>query len=192
MKPETVIGLHRKGFELYRTSESRNRGGRPPIDAEIRTLIGPMAIENPTWGATRIHGELLRLGVNVGETTVSPTPRYVIRDRDELYGANFVRRVRAMGVEQVTLAIVAAHVSRRTTFGGTTVSRREASEASKLRSDSFSGGTLGAALDQLLQLVDELFNALERTRLVNGHADDCRGLRRAAGSDVDFAMARAR
>jgi hypothetical protein len=45
VKPETVIGWHRKGFKLYWTSESRNRGGRPPIDAEIRThlLISPPA-----------------------------------------------------------------------------------------------------------------------------------------------------
>jgi putative transposase len=73
VKPETVIGWHRKGFKLYWTSESRNRGGRPPIDREIRALIRRMAIENPTWGAPRIHGELLKLGLEVGEATVSRT-----------------------------------------------------------------------------------------------------------------------
>ena len=51
VKPETVIGWHRKGFKLYWTRKSRNRGGRPPIDAEIRALIRRMARENPTWGA---------------------------------------------------------------------------------------------------------------------------------------------
>ncbi|MDB4278679.1 hypothetical protein N9917_03680, partial [Deltaproteobacteria bacterium] len=57
VKPETVIGWHRKGFRLYWTWKSRNRGGRPPIDRELRTLIRRMARENPTWGAPRIHGE---------------------------------------------------------------------------------------------------------------------------------------
>ncbi|MFZ1863750.1 MAG: helix-turn-helix domain-containing protein [Polyangiales bacterium] len=71
MKPETVIGWHRKGFKLYWTWKSRTRGGRPRIDVEIRTLIRRMARENPTWGAPRIHGELLKLGFEVSEATVS-------------------------------------------------------------------------------------------------------------------------
>ena len=183
VKPQTVIGWHRKGFKLYWTWKSRHRGGRPPIDAEIRTLIRRMARENPTWGAPRIHGELLMLGFEVGEATVSrcmprrrktpsqtwrsflrnhtqdivsidffvvPTatfrvlyvflvleherrrivhfnvtdapsaqwtgqqlvnafpddsaPKYVIRDRDKIYGVDFVARVRAMGIEQVLTA----------------------------------------------------------------------------------------
>ncbi len=65
VKPQTVIGWHRKGFKLYWTWKSRHRGGRPPIDAEIRTLIRRIATENPTWGAPRIHGELLMLGFEV-------------------------------------------------------------------------------------------------------------------------------
>jgi hypothetical protein len=56
VKPQTVIGWHRKGFKLYWTSESRHRGGRPPIDAELRTLIRRIATENPTWGAPRVQG----------------------------------------------------------------------------------------------------------------------------------------
>jgi putative transposase len=78
VKPQTVIGWHRKGFKLYWTSESRHRGGRPPIDAEIRTLIRRIATENPTWGAPRIHGELLMPGFEVAEATVS---RYMPRRR---------------------------------------------------------------------------------------------------------------
>jgi hypothetical protein len=70
-KPETVIRWHRKGFKLYWSWKSRNRGGRPPIDGEIRALIGRMARKNPTWGAPRIHGELLKLGFDVSEATVS-------------------------------------------------------------------------------------------------------------------------
>ena len=60
VKPQTVIGWHRKGFKLYWSWKSRNTGGRPPIDAEIRTLIRRMAVENPTWGAPRTHGERLK------------------------------------------------------------------------------------------------------------------------------------
>lgn len=78
VKPETVIRWHRKGFRLYWTYKSRNRRGRPPIDREIRTLIHRMAGENPTWGAPRIHGELLKLGFDVGAATVS---RYMPRRR---------------------------------------------------------------------------------------------------------------
>jgi hypothetical protein len=78
MKPQTVIRWHRKGFRLYWTWNSRNRGGRPPIDAAIRTLIRQMARENTTWGAPRIHGELLMLGFEVAEATVS---RYMPRRR---------------------------------------------------------------------------------------------------------------
>ena len=69
VKPETVIRWHRKGFRLYWNCKSRNRGGRPPIDAEIRALIRRMALENPTWGAPRIHGELFMLGFEVSEVT---------------------------------------------------------------------------------------------------------------------------
>jgi hypothetical protein len=183
VKPETVIGWHRKGFKLYWTWKSRNQGGRPPKDVEIRSLIRRMARENPTWGAPRIHGELLKLGFDISEATVSrymprrrkppsqtwrsflrnhtlglvsidffvvPTatfrvlyvflvleherrrivhfnvteapsarwtgqqlvnafpydsaPKYLIRDRDKIYGAAFVRCVRAMGIEQVLTA----------------------------------------------------------------------------------------
>ena len=72
VKPETVIGWHRKGFKLFWTWKSRKRGpGRPKISIEIRNLIKTMANENPTWGAPRIHGELLTLGIEIDETTVS-------------------------------------------------------------------------------------------------------------------------
>lgn len=71
VKPETVIGWHRKGCRLYWTWRSRNRGGRPRIGAELRSLIRRMALENPIWGAPRIHGELLKLGYEVSEATVS-------------------------------------------------------------------------------------------------------------------------
>jgi hypothetical protein len=72
VKPKTVIGWHRKGFKLFWKFKSRGKGsGRPPISPEIRDLILKMAEANPLWGAPRIHGELLKLGFEVSERTVS-------------------------------------------------------------------------------------------------------------------------
>jgi transposase InsO family protein len=177
VKPDTVIRWHRAGFRAYWRWKSRSRGGRPRTAAEIRQLIRDMSIANPLWGAPRIHGELLKLGIAVGQTTVAkymakrrrppsqgwktflynhadgiasmdlfvvptisfrllygllilqharrellwlavtahPTaewiarqvtealgwreaPRYVVRDRDRVYGSDFIRRIRAMGI----------------------------------------------------------------------------------------------
>ncbi len=72
VKPDTVVGWHRAGFRLYwRFRSRRKRVGRPRTRQEIRDLIKRMAAENGTWGAPRIHGELLKLGVAVSERTVS-------------------------------------------------------------------------------------------------------------------------
>jgi transposase InsO family protein len=177
VKPDTVIRWHRAGFQTYWRWKSQSRGGRPTTAKEIRKLIYEMSVANPLWGAPRIHGELLKLGIEVGQTTVAkymakrrrppsqgwktflynhadgiaamdlfvvptisfrllytlvilqhsrrellrlgvtahPTaewiaqqlteafgwreaPRYVVRDRDRLYGGVFIRRVRAMGI----------------------------------------------------------------------------------------------
>ena len=70
VKPETVVRWHRQGFKLYGKWKSR-REGRPRIEKEIRDLIRRMSRENPTWGAPRIHSELLLLGYEVAESTVS-------------------------------------------------------------------------------------------------------------------------
>jgi hypothetical protein len=71
--PRTVVGWHRAGFRLYWTWVSRARrvGGRRRVSKEVRALICRMATENPTWGAPRIHGELLKLGLHLSEITVS-------------------------------------------------------------------------------------------------------------------------
>jgi hypothetical protein len=77
VKPETVVAWHRAGFRLFWRLRSRPKSlGRPRIDAEVRTLIRRMVNENPSWGAPRIHGELLKLGFEVSERTVS---RYLRR-----------------------------------------------------------------------------------------------------------------
>ena len=77
VRPETVIGWHRKGFRLFWTWKSRHgRTGRPRVAVEARELIRRMSRENPLWGAPRTHGELLKLGIDVGETSVS---KYMVR-----------------------------------------------------------------------------------------------------------------
>jgi transposase InsO family protein len=177
IRPETLVRWHRAGFRRYWRWKSRRQGGRPPIKAELRALIRQMSTENQLWGAPRIHGELLKLGVEVAQSSVAkymvkrrgppsqgwrtflrnhapevaamdlfvvptigfkllyglvvvrihrrdlvcinvtanPTaewvarqiteafpwneaPRYMIRDRDRIYGAVVTRRLRAMGI----------------------------------------------------------------------------------------------
>jgi putative transposase len=71
VKPETVIAWHRRGFQLWWTWKSRRRLGRPTVPANIRTLIREMAAANPRWGAPRMHGELLKLGIDVCQATVA-------------------------------------------------------------------------------------------------------------------------
>ncbi len=177
IRPETLVRWHRAGFRCYWRWKSRPRGGRPQIDTELRALIWRMSMENPLWGAPRIHGELLKLGFESAQSSVAkymvkrrgppsqgwrtflhnhapdiaamdlfvvptigfdllyafvivrlgrrdlvwinvtanPTaewvahqiteafpwdraPRYLIRDRDRIYGAVVTRRLRAMGI----------------------------------------------------------------------------------------------
>ena len=69
VKPATVVRWHRKGFRLYWRRRSR-RLGRPSMSREIRDLIRKMSLANPLWGAPRIHGELLKLGIDVSQATV--------------------------------------------------------------------------------------------------------------------------
>jgi hypothetical protein len=71
VKPDTVVRWHRKRFASYWSRLSRNLPGRPGTDREIRELIRRMAKSNPLWGAPRVHGELLKLGINISERTVS-------------------------------------------------------------------------------------------------------------------------
>src|SRR6202158_2851434 len=183
IRPETLVLWHRAGFRRHWRWKSRSRGGRPQIHLELRTLIRQMSMENLLWGAPRIHGELLKLGFSVAQSTVAtymvkrrgppsqgwrtflrnhapdiaamdffvvpticcrilygfvivrlhrrdlvwinvttnPTaewvarqvteafpwegaPRYMIRDRDRIYGTVVTRRLRAMGIRDKPIA----------------------------------------------------------------------------------------
>jgi len=183
MRPETIVRWHRAGFRRYWRWKSRSLGGRPQIEADLRALIRRMSVDNPLWGAPRIHGELLKLGFEVAQSSVAkymvkrhgppspgwrtflrnhapdiaamdlfvaptigfnllygfilvrlarrrlvwvavtpnPTaewiarqiseafpwneaPRYLIRDRDGVYGTTVTRRMRAMGIRDKPIA----------------------------------------------------------------------------------------
>src|SRR6266478_4051459 len=84
IRPETLVRWHRAGFRCYWRWKSRPRGGRPQIERELRGLIRRMSMENPLWGAPRIHGELLKLGFEVAQSSVA---KYMV-----------TRRLRAMGI----------------------------------------------------------------------------------------------
>src|SRR6266478_4065322 len=71
IRPETLVRWHRAGFRCYWRGKSRSLGGRPQIEADLRALIRRMSIENPLWGAPRIHGELLKLGFEVAQSSVA-------------------------------------------------------------------------------------------------------------------------
>ena len=76
--PETVVRWHRAGFRSYWCWKSTGRPARPTLSAEIRKLIRAMSIAKPLWGALRIHGELLKLGIDVGQTSVG---KYMVHTR---------------------------------------------------------------------------------------------------------------
>jgi len=78
VRPETVIAWHRKGFRLYWRWKSRRCQGRPSVPPEVRNLIRQMSLANPRWGAPRIHGELLKIGIEVSQATVA---KYMVRQR---------------------------------------------------------------------------------------------------------------
>jgi hypothetical protein len=78
VQPATILRWHRCGFRAYWRWKSRGRPGRPRVSRELRELIQQMSKENPLWGAPRIHGELLKLGFEIAESTVS---KYMIRRR---------------------------------------------------------------------------------------------------------------
>jgi len=78
IRPDTLVRWHRAGFRGYWRWKSNSRGGRLQIDTELRVLIRRMSVENPLWGAPRIHGELLKLGFEVAQSSVA---KYMVKRR---------------------------------------------------------------------------------------------------------------
>jgi len=76
IRPDTLVQWHRAGFRRYWRWKSRHRLGRPPVERDLRALIRQMSAENPLWGAPRIHGELLKLGFDLAQSTVA---KYMIK-----------------------------------------------------------------------------------------------------------------
>src|SRR5213594_628823 len=104
VRPETVIRWHRAGFRAYWRFRSRPRGGRPKMPLDIRQLVRNMSVANPLWGAPRIHGELLKLGIEVGQTTVA---KYMARRRQPpSQGWKTFLRNHADGIASMDLFVV--------------------------------------------------------------------------------------
>src|SRR6266849_6473901 len=104
VRPETVVRWHRMGFAAYWRWKSRALGGRPRISKEVRDLLRRMSFENPLWGAPKIHGELLKLGIDVAQSTVSiyMVPR---QDRPLQTWKTFLRN-HAEGIASIDLFVV--------------------------------------------------------------------------------------
>ena len=104
VRPETVVRWHRMGFAAYWRWKSRPLGGRPRIGKEVRDLIRRMSFENPLWGAPKIHGELLKIGIDVAQSTVS---NYMVprRGRPLQTWKTFLRN-HADGIASIDLFVV--------------------------------------------------------------------------------------
>src|SRR6266699_2169085 len=103
VQPETILRWHRAGFTAFWRWKSRKRAGRPKIDRELRDLIRRMSKENPKWGASRIHGELLMLGFEVAQSTVS---KYMVRGRSPSQGWKTFFRNHAQAIAAIDLFVV--------------------------------------------------------------------------------------
>jgi transposase InsO family protein len=97
VQPETVIRWHRTGFRLYWRWKSRSRGGRPKVPVEIRQLIREMSLANRLWGAPRIHGELLKLGIEVAQSTVAKYMARSGRGREQTWKTFLHNHVSGIG-----------------------------------------------------------------------------------------------
>ena len=104
VQPETVLRWHRAGFRQFWRWKSRNRGGRPKVPVEVRRLIKNMSRANPLWGAPRIYGELLKLGIDIGQTSVA---KYMIKHRrPPSQGWKTFLRNHAHGIASIDLFVV--------------------------------------------------------------------------------------
>jgi hypothetical protein len=129
VRPETVIRWHRAGFRLYWRWKSKPPGGRPKLPVDIRTLIHDISLANPLWGAPRIHGELLKLGITVGQTTVA---KYMARTRrPPSQGWKTFLRNHADGIASLDLFVVPTGARTRPGRSGGAPNRQRAQPQSR-------------------------------------------------------------
>jgi transposase InsO family protein len=103
VQPETILRWHRAGFKAFWRWKSRKKVGRPKIDRGLRDLIRRMSRENPKWGASRIHGELLMLGFEVAQSTVS---KYMVQDGSPSQSWKTFFRNHAQAISAIDLVVV--------------------------------------------------------------------------------------
>jgi transposase InsO family protein len=103
VQPETILRWHRAGFTTFWRWKWRRGAGRPKIDRELRDLIRRMSKENPKWGASRIHGELLMLGFEVAQSTVS---KYMVQGGPRSQGWKTFLRNHAQAIAAIDLCVV--------------------------------------------------------------------------------------
>jgi transposase InsO family protein len=104
VNPETVIRWHRADFRLFWKWKSRSRSSRSKVPLEIRQLIRDTSLANPLWGAPRIHGELLKLGIEIGQTSVAKC--MARRRRPPSQGWKTFLRNHADGIASIDLFVV--------------------------------------------------------------------------------------
>jgi hypothetical protein len=100
VKPETVIKWHRTAFRIFWRWKSQYNGGRPKVSKEVIALIKQMTTENPKWGAPRIHGELMKLGFNICESTVQ---RYMPKKGKRTTDQNWITFLKNHSKEIISL-----------------------------------------------------------------------------------------
>src|SRR6266542_6301131 len=103
VQPETILRWHRAGFAAFWRWKSRKRAGRPKIGRELRDVIRRMSKENPRWGASRIHGELLMLGFEVAQSTVS---KYMVQGGSPSQSWKTFLRNHAQAIAAIDLCVV--------------------------------------------------------------------------------------
>jgi hypothetical protein len=103
VQPETILRWHRAGFKAFWRWKSRKRAGRPKIDRGLRDLIRRMSRENSEWGASRIHGELLMLGFEVAQSTVS---KYMVQGGSPSQGWKTFFRNHGRAIAAIDLCVV--------------------------------------------------------------------------------------
>lgn len=170
VKPETVITWHRRGFRLFWTWKSRHRRGRPTVEREVRALTRAMADANPLWGAPRIHGELLKLNIDISQTTVTtymrrrqPPPSqtwrtFVANHVTQLMAADFFV-VPTVTCRLLSVFVILAHDRRRVVHTAVTAPPTAAWTAQQFR-EAF---PWDAAPRYLIRDRDHAFSALAAT-----------------------------